>query len=115
MGNGRYCNENVKATIPAVITSASVRTRRLGRRNDVANRNRQYGITNSSATMSFASVWLSTSVGSIFRVSDSPPTIANDSATHPAPRIRWRIHCRAVSTARATNSTMETSARTLVQ
>ena len=62
-----------------------------------------------------ATFWFVTRVGSIFRARDRPPRIANESATHPAPLIRWRIHCRVVSAARRTNSTNETLDRICVQ
>ena len=62
-----------------------------------------------------ATFWFVTRPGSIFRASDSPPRMANDSATQPAPRIRWRTHCRVVSAASRTNSTSETLDRTCVQ
>ena len=57
-------------------------------RNVAAKRNRQYGITRSRAMTDLATYWFVTRPGSIFRASDSPPRMANDSATHPAPRIR---------------------------
>ena len=41
--------------------------------------------------------------------------MAKESATHPAPRIRWRTHCSVVSAASRTNSTRETLDRTCVQ
>ena len=85
---------------------------RLGGWNDAAKRKRQYGITRSSATSDLATNWWVTSVGSILTVRESPPRMAKESATHPAPAIRWRTHCSAVSAANKTNSTRETFDRT---
>ena len=55
----------------------------------------------------FAHVLAGDQPGSILRVRDSPPRMANESATQPAPWIRWRTHCNVVRAARSTNSTRE--------
>ncbi len=114
-GPAGSCSEKVKATMATVTTMARDRTGRLGVRNVAAKRNRQYGTTRSRAIRDLATFWLVTSPGSILRVRDSPPRMANESATQPAPRIRWRTHCNVVRAARRTNSTRETLDRTCVQ
>ncbi len=105
----------VKPMMATVTPAARVRTVRLGRRNVAAKRNRQYGASSSNATSALARYWWVSSVGSTLTVRDSPPRRTKASATHPAPAIRYRIHCSAVSTARRTNSTSETLDRTCVQ
>src|ERR1700722_5804294 len=94
---------------------ATARTGTLGARNVAAKRNRQYGTTRSRATTDLATYWFATRPGSIFKASEIPPRMANDSATQPAPRIRCRIHWSVVSAARRTNSTSATLDRTCVQ
>ena len=80
-----------------------------------AKRNRQYGITRSKAISDLATFWLVTHVGSTLTTRDTPPKMAKESATQPAPRIRWRTHCSVVSAASRTNSTTEMLNRTCVQ